>query len=225
MGENSYYTKEEEKFREVINTIKSLPKVEADDNFEYNLMVKINNRNFSLKYEERSFGFSRALVPAAALVFSVVIVFFLGNDSTTVNLENPFLFDPPAREGYSAATADTIEMRTSRVSASMENSMMDNIQESVISNGAVRVVVEPNDVVTVERIPPPFDYSKSLDLDSYVSGRENKTSSANMGTLVSGGQQSLGFDGFLIRERPSQEVIEYYRAIRDSLRKSTISNK
>ena len=44
MGKN-FYNLEETEFKETIDKLKSLPKVDAPDNFEYNLMVKINNKN------------------------------------------------------------------------------------------------------------------------------------------------------------------------------------
>ncbi len=217
---NSYNSKEEEQFSDVIKVLKSLPKVKADDNFEFNLMTRINNGNFELNTPEKKFYFGRIFVPVAATVAaSIVLLFFIISDSG-VGVENPFLLDPPVRNDYSAAKVDTIELQNTKMSASVAEKTQPNEQvtQPQPQTEVVRVVVQPSDAVTVEELP--FDDANSVDLDTYVSGQStNRNSVMNRGSLVSGGERSVSqFDGFLIRERPSKETIESHKARLDSLK-------
>lgn len=230
MGIFSYNSNEEE-FSDLLKSLRSLPKVKADDNFEYKLMVKIRNKDFSLNYDEKHFNYSRGVIPIAAFAFSVILVFFVISDSS-VNLENPLLKEPPVRQASVSSQADTIEIVSTPASVNnnMTLSQSTNLlpEEDTDAEQVMKVVVEANDVVTtveVENEPYPFDQSRSLDLDSYVTG--GRTSDAGRRGVLVGGtpQQNSSFDGFLIREKPSQEVINSHKAIMDSLKKSREKQK
>ncbi len=219
MGINSYYSNEEQKFAHIISDLKNLPKVKAGDNFEYNLMVKINNKNFELSVPERRFIFNRALVPAAAVTFSIMIFFFFFTESS-VNLENPFLTPPEIRANYSTAKSDTIVLSQPGLSVDFtaEKVKVNSKTAQTPQSNIVRVVVEPSDAVTVESVVLPFDDKSSVDLDSFVSGNRVQQSRAQRGQLVSGSSQPSQFDGFFIKERASKEAIELHRIKLDSLK-------
>lgn len=221
MGINIYKTNEEEKFAKLINDLKNLPKEKADDNFEYNLLIRIQNKNFELSQPEKKFYFGKQIVPAAALVFSTILLFFILSDSE-VNLENPFQTTPPVRANYSIAKTDTIVLSNPEVIS--ETLTNDANQASIVvqsnSNNVVRVVVEPSDAVTVEKVNLPFDDSNSLDLDSFVSGNRNQPESLQRSRLVGGGSQPSQFDGFLFKERPSPEALKLHKIMLDSLKKA-----
>lgn len=219
MEVNNYKSKEEEKFSDVINALKSLPKVKADDNFEFNLMTRIKNKNFELHTPEKVFFVKRIFAPAAALAFSVLIVFFLMNDSGG-NLENPFLMEPSIRQDFSAVKSDTIELRSPSQNFDLAEQPGQNMAAQTTTNsGVVRVVVQPSDAVTVEPVQLPFNDEDAVDLDSFVSGEsENSRTNLSRGSLVSGGNSASGFDGFLLSERPSKECIESHKARLDSLK-------
>ena len=227
MGIFNYNSKDEE-FKDLTATLRSLPKVKADDDFEYKLMVRIQNKNFNIKSEDRHFGYySRRLVPAAAVAFTVVIAFFVVNDAP-VNLDNPLLKEPPARQASVHGQADTIEIATTPIYSSRAIPVAQTVaQESSVAkatedDNVMKVVVQQNDVVAeVNKQAYPFDQSRSLDLDSYVSG-EQQAASKQQGMLVGGVQESSNshFGGFLMREKPSQEVIAAYKAMLDSLKKA-----
>ncbi len=73
---------EEKEFKDVIDSLKSLQKIEAPSNFEADLMRKINQQNFPA--EKRKFWdivFSRlVLIPSAGvLTAAVVLIFILTN--------------------------------------------------------------------------------------------------------------------------------------------------
>ena len=101
---------DEERYINVINLLKQLPKVTAPPDFESDLMMRINSGNFKEKYKvhwwDKLFLPSR-LIPAAAFVLSIVAVFYFLNFKT-VERENPFLAKPKIRETVSQAPGKQI---------------------------------------------------------------------------------------------------------------------
>jgi len=85
------------KYKDVIRTLKSLPKVNAPGDFETLLQRRINSQSVEKEksFRERFFIPSR-LIPSAALAVSAVVLFFIltGNNKT----ENPLLTEPKVRE-------------------------------------------------------------------------------------------------------------------------------
>lgn len=69
------YNDNEEKFLDTLKALKELPKVNAPDNFEFNLMIKINNGEFSPEVEERRQSKLLWIFAPAALVVTSVILF------------------------------------------------------------------------------------------------------------------------------------------------------
>lgn len=220
MESKFYNTNDEQKFNQLIQDLKNLPKIKAEENFEYNLMIKIQNKNFDLSTPERAFIFNRRLVPAAVFAFSVLVLFFIVSEPGP-GLENPLLSDPPVRANYSQSKVDTIELTHPGVSVSAVQPMAETVEEEIQpQQNIVRVVVEPSDAVTVEKVELPFSDDNSVDLDSFVKGKSKTSSTIIRGQIVSGGNQSSQFDGFLIREKASREAIEAHRARCDSLKKA-----
>lgn len=85
------------KYKDVIRTLKSLPKVNAPEDFETLLQRRINSQPVEKdrSFREKFFIPSR-LIPSAALAVSAVVLFFIltGNNKT----ENPLLTEPKVRE-------------------------------------------------------------------------------------------------------------------------------
>src|SRR3989339_420354 len=74
---NELYNREEQKFSNLLSDLKKLPKIEAPDNFEFNLMTRIENKNFGQVEEERpKFNLLKFLAPSAA-VLATVLLFFI----------------------------------------------------------------------------------------------------------------------------------------------------
>ncbi len=84
------------KYKDVIDSLKSLQKVKAPADFETNLTRRINSLGSEKKksFWERFFVPSR-LIPTAALAVSAVILLFVLN--TTNNDEDPLLINPRIR--------------------------------------------------------------------------------------------------------------------------------
>ena len=97
---------DEERYINIINVLKQLPKVTAPPNFESDLMRRINSQNFKenlkVRWWNKLFLPSR-LIPAAAFVLSIVAVFYFLNFNT-VERENPFLAKPKIRTTVSEAS-------------------------------------------------------------------------------------------------------------------------
>ena len=52
--EQKLYNSNDEQYKHVVNLLRELPKVKAENNFEYNLKVRIENKNFELKTEQKN---------------------------------------------------------------------------------------------------------------------------------------------------------------------------
>ena len=65
-----------EKFKDVINTLKELPQISAPVDFEINLKRKINTiEPLPLPKRERYYEFSKSLVPAFGLSAIIFLIF------------------------------------------------------------------------------------------------------------------------------------------------------
>jgi hypothetical protein len=89
---------DELKYKDVINTLKSLQEVKAPQNFQADLMRRINSERFEDKqsFWKKVFAPSR-LIPSAALAVTAVILLFVVN-ITGDDIENPLLMEPKVRQ-------------------------------------------------------------------------------------------------------------------------------
>lgn len=89
---------DELKYKDLINTLKNLQEVKAPQNFEADLMRRINSEKFEKKQSFwRRILIPSRLIPSAALAVAAVILFFLFNISSE-DSENPLLAEPKVRE-------------------------------------------------------------------------------------------------------------------------------
>jgi hypothetical protein len=97
---------DEERFKNIIDLLKQMPKISAPPNFESDLMMRINSGNFKENFKvhwwDKLFLPSR-LIPAAAFALSVLALFYFLNFNT-VERENPFLVKPKIRTTVSEAS-------------------------------------------------------------------------------------------------------------------------
>jgi hypothetical protein len=89
---------DEFRYKNVINTLKSIQEVKAPQNFEADLMRRINSEKFKGKqnFWQKILIPSR-LVPSAALAVAAIILLFFFNISSE-DSENPLLVEPKVRE-------------------------------------------------------------------------------------------------------------------------------
>ena len=91
---------DELRYKNVINILKQMPKVGTPQNFESDLMRRINSGNFSDKYKFlwwEYFFFPSRLIPAAAIIISIFAVVYLLNFNS-IDVDNPFLAQPQIRK-------------------------------------------------------------------------------------------------------------------------------
>ena len=74
---NNFYN-EEKKYSKLVNDLKNLPHIKAPENFEFNLMTRIENKNFgdSKIPKTTSFNIFKFLAPSA-IVLTAFILFFI----------------------------------------------------------------------------------------------------------------------------------------------------
>ena len=211
---------EKKEFEQIKKLLKDLPKVNTEDNFVYNLMTKIENKNFNLKTENSATKWFRwSFKPAVAVAFSVLILFFIFYEQPE-NADDPFSTIPLMISDYDDI-ADTIEIKPSKTEKKEKiSSPADRFadKETDEPEESYRIVLQPNDFVTKEKVDYPFDKRKSVDLDEYLRKASNKSASSQMGELAgSGTRNDLIFRGFLLREREKKDTIDSLKPESDSL--------
>jgi len=115
---------DKKKYGDVIKTLKGLQDVKAPANFEADLQRRINSEKFS-KEEKKSFWenifLPSRLIPSLGLVAVSVIIFFV-LDTSSEEVDNPFLIEPRIREDV-FAVADYRELEKKQEELSKEKSL------------------------------------------------------------------------------------------------------
>ncbi len=207
--EKDLYNNNESEFSEVIGFLKNLPKIDAPENFEFNLNTRIQNGNFTLSQKEQvPKWLTWGLGPVAALTLSAIVFFFVISDSG-LQTENLLMQNPELRQ-----SVNVVE-NSGDVNASKTVSEKNEMSER--NSNKLKAIIEPNDVVIAKRTDFPFNNSNSIDLDAYING--NKGTSQNGGNIktVSSGPASVGFNGFGIPVKISPSKLAAMRNRIDSL--------
>ncbi len=222
MGINSYNNEAEQS--KLINDLKSLPKINAPENFELNLMTRIQNQNFGEVKEERAqFNFIRFLAPSAVVV-SAVIVFFLFFSDANRQIDNPLMTEPHAiisdSQGNIASSKTDLVVNETQVNK--QNTGVVSKQVEGIVNLGNDTRIQKNDGAIESKSKYPISRNRSVALDDFISGDTQKRTSIQQGNVVNNGEESADFDGFFIRQQPDKETISKYRALIDSVKKAQV---
>ncbi len=207
------YNDEENKFSKMLKDLKDLPNIKAPDNFEYNLLTRIQNKNFgTVEKREPQFNWIKFLAPSAVAV-SVIILFFIFLPSSQEN-NNQLLQQTKLQDNQSAVNN----------SPSAKNEL--NNQQSVPSNTRIQpnsssLLGSNNQTVKPSTRSPLYD-SRSIKLDDYISGANKNRSNTNRGNIVNNGEESSQYDGFVVSEKPDKKTLERYRAVVDSIKKAQL---
>lgn len=123
------------KYKEVINSLRNLRKIQAPYNFEADLMRKINSPQAEKQKSLFDLIFSPVkLIPSAALIATAVILIFVVNNHST-EIEDPFSIEPRMREDLliskvpitlSAESIDDLEKETEDISITDKNSLLES---------------------------------------------------------------------------------------------------
>ena len=208
----------ESQHSKLIEDLKSLPKVKAPENFEYNLMTRIQNKNFGETEKERvPFNLAKFLAPSAVVVTGLILFFLFFSPGQQT--ENPFMSEPPAIVSDSQATAvgQNLTVNSGVTSPQLETQRTES-GTNMKSN--LKAEVEPNDVVVSKRNKYPLNRNRSIALDDFISGDSQHQSSMQRGSVVNEGEGTPVFDGFLIKQQADKDTVAKYRALIDSVNKA-----
>ena len=195
---------DDNEFNELKNLLKELPKVNAPDNFEFNLMTKIQNKSFEIESEKKKSWLSWSLTPAIAFAASVFLVFFIftGEDEST---DNPWNTLPRLME----------ENVTERETPSSDKRQLNKPS----SNKDISKKSNSNNLATSSSIKKdfPFEEKSSINFDEYLQSDANQ--SAYAGQQLAGSQSSNAspFDGFFLRQRRDAQERDSIKKDKDSL--------
>jgi len=127
---------DELKYGQVIRSLKQLSKIKASENFETDLMGRINSASF--KEEKESFWdrifIPSKLIPSAALAVAAIILFFVINVESE-EFENPLLINPRIREDVSTSATQIMQVP-----------FADKIEEKLIKKERTRTEVKKDQV-------------------------------------------------------------------------------
>ncbi len=207
------YNEEENKFSKMLKDLKDLPKIKAPDNFEYNLLTRIQNKNFgAVEKSETQFNWVKFLEPSAVVV-SAIILFFIFLPSSQEN--NNQLLQQTKLQNNQLATDNT---------QSAKNEL--NNTQSVPSNSKMQSnssnLLGPKGQIAQPSAPSPLYDSRSIRLDDYISGANKNQSNTNRGNIVNNGEESSPYDSFVVSEKPDKKTLERYRAVVDSIKKAQL---
>ncbi len=206
------YNNDENEFSDLVKTLQDLPRLKAPDNFEYNLLTKIKNKSFETAVSPKRKVFAGwKLIPATALVFSVVILFFvlIGDN---VETENPFLEDPRPRENVIPVANDaTIAGQLNEQEQNKSENAQSADYEKELSAQPENSLVNAGDKVY------PFSKNNNVEIDKFLNGEKLPRSEVRSPVLVGNSK----FNGFWIRDRSNRREVQEMKAKFDSVMKST----
>lgn len=219
------YNSSDVEFQHVIKLLKEMPKEKAPENFEFNLSVRIKNKNFEpIKPEKIIFSPWKIFVPVSTVALALVLLFFISYDNTDSN-ENPFQIQPKLRNEISSSLAGSSFIENN-LSPSTKISETDVVyeeeikSESVIEALAAQKIAnnDPNknsDNSALEEFP--FNEFNSTNLDEVLSEKRNSTKISGRAALA--GVNNSAFNGFFIRDEVDKEYVESMKARMDSLKR------
>lgn len=216
---NKIYNDSDNKHSNLIRDLKNLSKVNAPENFEFNLMTRIENKNFNLPEEERPrFSLIKFLAPSAVVVTAVLLFFIFypngGQLNNTQQNQQPAVSQSVADNVPAANTQTSVKVvpKNETPAVTRRQITVDSFRDQSIRNQA-RANTQP---IPLQRNP----YSVSV--DKYISGNNNTPTDLSQGNVVSGGDQPMENDGFFFKQKMSQQTLKRYREIVDSLKKAQL---
>ncbi len=220
---NNFYNEEESQFQELRAVLKELPKIKAEDNFEYNLMTRIHNKQFDSKLLKREkyslFGF---LKPAIAVGAAATLVFVITQNQTT-EVENPFAAIPEVRSEVAENGSSVSTPKEFVVADNMNKPAENYASESV--EGVIqtrRLILQDNDVITVAQEDFPFP-DRSFNLDARMRSVDATTARDNSSRVLAGtgDPNRIYFEGFFTGNQSAKKTIDSLRnkSFRNSLNK------
>lgn len=139
---------DEEEFKDLKSLLGNLPRVKTEDNFEFNLLTKIENHNYS--EPRKKFSWWMYSAPAAVLGLFVLALFMVLGGYNQRNINMP-------------ATGKTPILLTNDGSGSQP--AVSHVAAAAPAKAAPLAKTEPR---AQQKTGYPFNEARSLDLDSYL---------------------------------------------------------
>jgi len=201
---NKIYNNSETEQSKLVKDLKELPKIKAPDNFEFNLMTKIENRNFGKQKEERlQFNLLKFLAPSA-VVIAAIILFFVFLPTTNQN-NNP-IQTPDSKMIVDNSSSLTKEIADKKVSPSTQ------------SNSNVAAIQQNSKQVGQS----PINNPRAIRVDDYIANENANQKDMEHGNVVKSGNEPAQYDGFFVTEKPDKKTLEKIRAQLDSVKKAQL---
>jgi len=202
---------DDNEFNELKDLLKELPKVKVPDNFEFNLMTKIQNKSFEVKSEKKKNWLTWSLTPAIAFAMSVFLIFFVFTGAEESG-DNPWNTLPRLME-ESVSEVET-----------------PNVDKEQLANEVVKKEIiktsNPQNLATSNSVKKnyPFKKKSSINFDEYLQSDANTSSEA--GPQLAGSQNSKAspFDGFFLRQRRDAQKRDSIKKDKDSLEQMEVSD-
>lgn len=215
--EQKLYNSNDEQYKHVVNLLRELPKVKAENNFEYNLKVRIENKNFELKTEYKNSIFPwKILVPIGSFTTAALVIALFLMSNSQENFENPFQISPRLRTSVSSNLLNSKNNITDGVISS--NDVILKKKKVVTKSKTISMSDVNNNNEITAKIAFPFKESSSTNLDEALHNKNNVKDIDNRATLTSGGNTEF-FDGFFMREKVDKKYVETLKARLDSLKR------
>lgn len=219
MNKNLYNSNDLE-HQHVIKLLKELPKEKAPDNFEYNLSVKIKNKNFGLNTKEPRFLFPwKVFMPATGIVAAMLLFFTFFGESET--FENPFQLQPKLRTELNGNLQKTTQNLHDNKNIISENDVILKNNKNDVSQSSTKSKAI---VAKIENNKPNFPFNNSTNLDEAITGN-SKVNISNKASLAGGTDLQSSFNGFYIRNEVDKAYVEALKARMDSLKKEYRNNQ
>jgi hypothetical protein len=206
------YNENENNYSKMIKDLQNLPKVDTPENFEYNLMTRIKNKNFGILEEEKqSFNWIKFLAPSAVVVTAIILLFVFFPSSQQI--DNPLL-NPAQKLDSQSVVSNAVEVGSD---VAKNNPHQNN--NSATPNGNTSYSLNSSNSVNRVNTRFPLSATRGVSLDDYISGGSHQRN-LQRGNIVNSGNEPMPNDGFFISEKPDQNTLNKYRAQLDSLRKA-----
>lgn len=208
-----FYNEEETKYSKLLNDLKSLPQIKAPENFEFNLMTRIENKNFGdSKLPKEKFNLIKFLAPSATVVamFILLILFY----PRTEEIKNEIAKQP------SVADTQTLIEKSIASQQIQKPQITKTEKKKTLGSSNINGSLEASNSSSANsKLQDFINSQRSVSVDDYLSGATVTNRNMQRGNVVKSGDDPI-VDGFFVEKQTDKQFIEKYRAALDSLRKA-----
>ena len=198
---------------DMLKDLKNLPKIKVPDNFEYNLMTKIQNKNIGLTINnEYHFNWVKFFAPSA-LIISLVLVFFIFFSRQNKEINS---------EGSIAKRIETQPLINIPIISNKKltgQNIADN-HRTIKKEEVDQQDSKPDNSSLESQENNPITNRKPIVLDEYISGHNKQKDDLKQGNVIREGGESANFSGLIESKKLDQKTLKLYRAIVDSIKRA-----